>query len=95
MAKLHVVCAYDGKIGAYVNPFLVDHLGQALRAWDEGVNDGKSMAAKFPHDFILYEIATFDTSSGVYDCIVPPKQLATALEVKKKDPQAVLRGLDI
>lgn len=90
MAKLYVVSAYDGKIGSYVNPFLVDHLGQALRAWEEGVNDGKSMAAKFPADFILYQLATFDTSTGVYDNIIPPKQLATATEFKKKPEQGAL-----
>jgi len=89
LAKVRVFSPYDGKLGVFLQPFTFLHSGQALRAWEEIVNDPTSMFSKHPADFVLYEVGSFEEDKGLLEPLVPPHQLATALEVRRK-PEAKL-----
>jgi len=84
LAKTRVFSAYDGKLGVYMTPFFMTHMGQALRAWEDLCNNSESLMAKHPSDFVLYEIGEFDDDKGVLNPHVPARQVATALEVRRK-----------
>ena len=81
MAKLKIFSAQDSKFGVFMTPFMLLHVGQALRAWDEVCMDGKSPMSKFPQDFCLYEVGEFDEESGLVTALSPIKRLASAAEV--------------
>lgn len=55
----------DVKADAYRSPFFFSTNGEALRAFSELVNDGQSMISKYPEDFKLWVVATYDDSNGV------------------------------
>lgn len=55
---------YDVKAEIYSPPFFVNTVGLAIRMFTDLVNDGESRIAKYPADFTLFEIGSFDDSSG-------------------------------
>lgn len=64
--KLKVFSVYDEKACAFSSPFNMAHKGQAMRAFQDLIQDGKSMVSKHPGDFKLYELGEFDDNSGKY-----------------------------
>lgn len=95
MAKLRVMSAFDGKLGVFNPPQYFQHLGQALRAWEEVCNNPQSMMCKHPADFVLYEIGTFDEDKGVFSNHSPHMLVQSALEAVRKPQESLpMRGLE-
>ena len=69
----------DTKAQTYTNPFYFAQNGEALRALDGIVNDGQTQVSKYPEDFQLYKIGTFDDVSG---------------EIKGHEPEFIAKALD-
>lgn len=55
---------FDKKGLIYSNPFYCRHISEATRSVQIGLEDGKAMFARFPADFALYLVGTFDPESG-------------------------------
>lgn len=92
MAKLRVFACRDSKLGSFMAPLYVNHIGQAARLWEEIVNDpsSKSLPAKYPQDFALYEIGTFDEETGAHANLEGGNRLvATGADVKRAAPGAL------
>ena len=89
MARLKVFSVYDSKIKAYMQPFFMQHAGQALRSWENLVNDGQSTVSQHPGDFTLMEIGTFDDEKGVLESYQAAISTQTALAAKRK-PEGTL-----
>lgn len=93
MAINRIMSVRDGKAGIYLKPQFYLHLGQAMRDWDSLVNEPGSVFAKFPEDFTLFEMGTFDDENGQIQVHTVPMQLSSAREVQKITPsQATLRA---
>jgi len=73
-----------------MNPFLVPHAGAALRSWEEIVNDGQSVMSKYPADFTLFELGSFDSDTGKFDQHENPVNMGQAVNFKKVAPQGEL-----
>jgi len=71
---------YDGKTSSFLRPFFEAHTGSALRSFEEACSEPTSPFHKFPTDFVLYEVGTFEDSSGVLTPHGVPVHMATALE---------------
>lgn len=71
---------YDGKIKSFMRPFSDQHLGNALRSFEEACKEPSSPFAKYASDFVLYEIGTFDDETGTITAHNPIQLAATALE---------------
>lgn len=48
----------------YGNPWFMASKGEAVRAFSELVNDGKTMPGRYPEQFKLMQIGEFDNESG-------------------------------
>lgn len=59
-----IFTVYDSKVEAYLTPFTMRTLGEAVRAFTELVNDPKTQFNKYPGDYTLFEIATFNLDTG-------------------------------
>lgn len=82
---LKAYCIHDVKAEAYNQPFFAPAKGAAIRDFSALVNDGESMVAKYPHDYTLFEVGSFDMERGTLEAIVP-LSLGNGLEyVKAKD----------
>lgn len=62
---------YDTKASFFSAPFFMSHRGQALRAAMDLGSDLSTTIGKYPTDFVLYELGTFDDQTGVLTAINP------------------------
>lgn len=76
-----VVSVYDRALDAFGQPWFVPAIGAAIRAFSDEVNNDGSPPNKHPDDYDLYELGTFDESSGKFENLTEPKQLAIGKQV--------------
>lgn len=81
---LKVFAVFDQKASAYLAPFFMPATGMALRAFADTVNDPKTSMYRHPGDFELFELGTFDPSSGRVEAKDNPEYLIRALDVKEE-----------
>jgi len=85
--NIEILAIRDHKINTFMTPFTAVHLGQALRSWEELVNDPKTTIAKYPNDFCLYRLGHFDDDSGQLTSLPVPEMIASASDyIKDKNP---------
>lgn len=86
---LFVFSILDNKSHLYSPPFYCRHTGEALRNFTELVNDERSSVSKYPSDYQLVQVATFNDEDGHFDPI-KHVHLGTADQYKKPSPQLQL-----
>ena len=79
--QLKVFTVYDSKAEAYMQPFYMQTTGQALRAFEDTVNDPDHQFHKHPADFTLFELGIFNDITGTFHLTEAKKSLTSALEV--------------
>lgn len=75
-----VFAVYDSKANAFMSPFFMPTTGQAVRAWGTTVNDPQTDFNRYPGDFTLFEIASYDDISGKFENLSTPHSLGLAQE---------------
>lgn len=63
--QLKMFSVYDIKAEAYLPPFFLPTVGMAVRTFADCARSKDHQFGKNPEDYILYELGTFDDSSGV------------------------------
>lgn len=84
MSIRKIFAVRDVKADAFGNPFVAQHVGIAVRSLTDAVNDPNLATdiARHPADFVMYELGTFDESSGQIVPVEIPTQVATAISLK-------------
>jgi hypothetical protein len=87
---------FDSKAGFFSSPFFYPHRGQALRTAIDLGSDLSTQIGRYPGDFSLYEVGTWDDQSGQFTSIPPvslgviaallPKQAPLPLELEVARP---------
>ena len=62
--KLQMFSVFDIKAQSFSKPMFLTHKGEAIRAFQDVVKDGKSMIALHPEDYKLYALGFLDDVSG-------------------------------
>lgn len=76
---------YDRKANNYpMQPFPESSTAAALRGFDVAVNQADSIFNRFPDDFELHELASFDKETGYIMPHEKPQNLGTARTVLKQ-----------
>jgi len=57
----------DIKTGAYSRPFFVNHLAEAIRMAIEIASDRQTMIGRYPQDYELVEIGSFNDDTAALD----------------------------
>jgi hypothetical protein len=65
---MFIYSVYDSKAEAYLPPFFLPTKAAALRAFGDAALDPKHQFAAHPEDYTLFELGTYDETTGV---IVP------------------------
>lgn len=63
---------HDNKAKYYLTPFFMKTTAEAIRGFSEVCQDDKSQFNKYPNDFTLVEMGTYDETTGktnLYDTI--------------------------
>ena len=84
---LKIFSVFDEKAETFSPPMFLKHNGEALRSFQQVVEDNTSMISKFPSDYKLYALGTFDDVAGMFEGVKTPEFLANAsdfVEVKQK-----------
>jgi hypothetical protein len=82
--EITVFTVYDSKAKIYLDPFTARNRGVAVRSFTEAANSQGHDFCKWPEDYVLYEIGTFNVDEGVLtgDRM---ESLGTALQYKRED----------
>lgn len=78
---MKIFSMYDRKAGYYIQPFSETSTVAALRGFEVAVNDAKSTFGRFPDDFELHELASFDSNTGELIPHQRPQNLGSARTV--------------
>ena len=73
----NIYAIYDEKAEAYNAPFPLATDGLAKRSFEMACTNPATDLYKYPGDFKLYCIATWDDSKGTFENVVPAKFIAT------------------
>lgn len=84
MALKNLYAVRDAKTEAYFPPFVAVTHGEAYRQFQMLATNPETLLSKFPADYALFQLGTFDDQSGVIGALPQPLQLATALEYSKE-----------
>lgn len=78
---IHCVYAvFDSAAKAFLPPFCLRNDGEALRAFRDVANSGSHQIGKYPEDYTLFLLGTFNDSLGEFIGQEPgPKSLGSAL----------------
>lgn len=87
--KLTVMCVYDQKAKAYLQPFFSQTLGVALRQFKFAANDQSHDFSRFAEDFTLFELGTFEQDTAKFDLLEVPLSHHSALTYIDGDDQVV------
>ncbi|AZL82864.1 nonstructural protein [Apis mellifera associated microvirus 23] len=79
----------DSKAEVYYSPFFAKSHGEAERNFRELTNDQKSTVSKYPEDFDLYYLGTYDDSTGKLAPVDTPQHLMKAVNVVNQKPTSL------
>lgn len=86
--KLVMCSIRDSKVGAFMRPFFVRSVGEAIRVFSDDVNgkDAESVLRAHPEDFSLWHFGDFDDTVEPHLQALPsPVVLVKAVDVKVPD----------
>lgn len=69
--KMNAYSIYDTKVEQWGLPFFSHHHAVAARIVTEAVNDGNTQLSKYPNDYILFCIGTYDDHDGLLQPHIP------------------------
>lgn len=81
MMKIFTV--YDTKAEAYLQPFFMQTRGAAIRGFTELVNDKNHSFGKYPADYVLFEIGSFDDHTGLISANIAPLSVGVGIDFLK------------
>lgn len=85
MQKLQIFAIYDKKAQAYILPHFFAQKGQAIRAFEDAVNETANphnQISKHPSDFVLAHLGEFDDRLGLVTGLSSPVNIEEATNLK-------------
>lgn len=76
---MKIYAIHDSKAAFYGPPFYARQNGEAIRIFTQAVTDPKSDFQKYPGDYTLFELGSYDDATGVISPIAP-NSLGNGLE---------------
>lgn len=72
--RLSIFAVKDRQIGAFMTPFFLSSVGQAIRSFSDEVNreSADNIMYRHPQDFDLYELGVFESDSGEFTLLKAP-----------------------
>lgn len=79
-----IVIIRDAKAEMFMNPVFSVAVGEAIRSFEDEVNNPQSPLNKHPEDYTLFHLGTFDEATGKFDLFEAPVSLGGASDYIKK-----------
>lgn len=78
--KLKIFSVFDSKVSAFMNPIFLRTTPEAIRAFSGAVSEKDSNFCKYPEDYTLFEVGSWDDQTAVIDLLSTPHPVAKAIE---------------
>lgn len=66
-----ILVIFDSKVQAFATPFFVRSQAEGIRSLVANLSDPESLLHKFPEDYSLYSLGTFDDETGILEQKLP------------------------
>jgi len=76
---MNLFTVYDSAARRYLDPFCAETIEVAIRMFRALVNKPEHMFARFPEDYTLFHVGSFDPESGLLVPLVAPHSLGVAI----------------
>lgn len=83
---------YDVKAEFFMGPYCYRTIGEAQREFSALANDMNTAVGKNPEDFSLFELGSFDDTSGMVTMDAQPMQVRTGLQAVQSNVVDLNRG---
>lgn len=70
---LELFTVRDVKAEVYLPPFTFRHKGEAVRAFEQSLQDRNTTMGQFPQDYVLFRLGTYDDVSANFDLHAVPE----------------------
>lgn len=84
---LKIFTVYDSKAETYAQPYFASTTGQALRSFQDAIEQEDHIFNKHAPDFTLFEIGVYDDDTGQIMALEAKVNLGTALDYLPKTPK--------
>jgi len=74
----------DAKAEIFNPPFYKKTHGEAERDFTTLCRDEKSQVSKYPEDYDLYWVGSFDDASGKFEALDTPQHIIKAVQISKE-----------
>lgn len=78
--KQLVFSIHDQAAGAYMRPFFVTAVGLAVREFERLANEKEGNVSRWPDQYTLFELGTYEDSTGVLESLEIPKSHGNAVQ---------------
>lgn len=85
--KLKAFCLRDVKADTYGAPFFVPNVAIAVRLLGEMVQDRRTDVGKYPADFSLYSVGSYETNTGLLEASELEMVCSAVSCLPKEDPR--------
>lgn len=75
-----IITIFDKKTGLYDRPISVNHVGEAIREFDNLIKQPGNKYSMNPEDFSVFQIATYEVETGTISMIKPYLHLADGIK---------------
>lgn len=80
-----VLAVFDEKAEAFAQPYFVANEVVGMRAFKAACEDRDSLLFKFPEDYRLYQLGTYDDVTGRLECPDRPRLLMSAFSIREPE----------
>ncbi len=91
--KLKMFSIRDAKSEIFTNPFYKATHGEAERDFRTTVNNDKTTLNRYPEDFDLYYLGTYDDNTGFTASLDTPQHIIKAVQVLEQKPTPIEQPL--
>lgn len=74
---------FDAKARVFATPFVSTNVDTATRDFHRAALDPQTDLNRFPDDYILYEIASYDDSTATISHVTPPNYICNAKQFQE------------
>lgn len=83
--RLLAFSVYDEKVMVFAAPFFQNTVGQALRSFQDAVNDPQVAFSRHPGDYVLYQVGVYEDSTGEFGSQIPPVRLGVGTDFVNRE----------
>ena len=92
---MKIFTIYDSKSEAYLTPFFLKTTALAIREIETAVNDPNHQFGKFPADYSLFELGTYDEDTAKIEMKKTPQSLGVCIEFKTQNEMPLTPELEV